>query len=328
MDTRAPFPYFGAKSAVAAQIWQALGDVGSYVEPFAGSLAVLLARPGKVHGAETVNDADGLLSNFWRAVAADPETVARFADWPVNECDLHARHLWLIGQRESLTERLCSDPDWYDAKAAGWWVWGACCWIGSGWCAGDGPWTTDGERLVKRDDLGDAGRGIRRQLPHLGDAGRGIHRQLPHLGDAGRGILEWFVQLADRLRGVRVACGDWSRVCGDSVLRAGTPPTGIVLDPPYADGMDLYAGSDTSKTQTLWDDVCAYAADVGSRPNVRVVLCGYAGTWTAPDGWREIAWKARGGYGSQGDGEGRENANRERLWLSPACIGVKQGALL
>ncbi|MFA5123789.1 DNA adenine methylase [Zavarzinia sp.] len=313
MQIVAPMPYFGGKRTVAPRIWQALGDVGCYVEPFAGSLAVLLARPGKRHGVETVNDADGLLSNFWRAVAADPEAVARFADWPVNECDLHARHLWLIGQRESLTERLCSDPDWYDAKAAGWWCWGACCWIGSGWCAGDGPWTTDGERLVKRDDLG--------------NAGMGIHRKLPHLSNAGQGIQEWFAALSDRLRGVRVACGDWSRVCGDSVLRAGTPPVGIVLDPPYAEGMDLYAGSEAGATASLWADVCAYAVDVGSRPNVRVVLCGYAGTFAPPAGWQTVEWKARGGYGSQGDGDGRANASRERLWLSPACLGATQRSL-
>lgn len=331
MSLTAPFPYFGGKRTVAAKIWRALGDVGGYVEPFAGSLAVLLARPGKRRGVETVNDADGLLANFWRAVQAEPEAVARHSDWPVNECDLHARHLWLIGQRDSLTERLCSDPDWYDAKAAGWWVWGACCWIGSGWCSGDGPWTTDGERLVKRDDLGDAGRGIHRQLPHLGDAGMGIHRQLPHLTNMGSGVLpvgacggvsaigQWFTALADRLRGVRVACGDWSRVCGDSVLRAGSSPVGILLDPPYADGMDLYAGSQAGATQSLWRDVCAYAVEVGARRDVRLVLCGYAGTFAPPAGWHEVAWKARGGYGSQGDGDGRENSLRERLWLSPAC---------
>ena len=64
MDTnsivRAPFPYAGGKSRVAPVIWQRFGDVENFVEPFAGSLAVLLARPtpGRI---ETVNDADALL---------------------------------------------------------------------------------------------------------------------------------------------------------------------------------------------------------------------------------------------------------------------------
>jgi hypothetical protein len=39
-----------------------------------------------------------------------------------------------------------------------------------------------------------------------------------------------------------------------------------------------------------------------------------------PDSWECIAWKARGGYGSQGNGAARENAGRERTWFSPHCL--------
>jgi len=42
---RAPFPWFGGKSRCAGVVWSMLGDVPNYVEPFAGSLAVLLGRP-------------------------------------------------------------------------------------------------------------------------------------------------------------------------------------------------------------------------------------------------------------------------------------------
>lgn len=117
---RAPFPYFGGKSTIAGEVWRRFGDVPNYVEPFFGSGAVLLARPewhlGKM---ETVNDKDGLLANFWRAVVADPEAVAYCADWPVNENDQHARHAWLVSQKETLQERLEGDPEYYDAKVAG-----------------------------------------------------------------------------------------------------------------------------------------------------------------------------------------------------------------
>ena len=111
---------------MAGLVWERLGDVKNYVEPFAGSLAVLLERPGGAGHTETVNDRDGLLCNFWRAMRYAPAEVARHADWPVMECDLHARHIWLVNHREDITTRLMGDPDWYDAKAAGWWVWGAC----------------------------------------------------------------------------------------------------------------------------------------------------------------------------------------------------------
>jgi hypothetical protein len=102
---KAPFPYFGGKRKVAGEIWKRFGVVDNYVEPFFGSGAVLLARPDEPT-TETVNDADGLLANFWRALAANPDEVAHWADWPVSENDLHARHAWLVGKKDSLQARL------------------------------------------------------------------------------------------------------------------------------------------------------------------------------------------------------------------------------
>jgi site-specific DNA-adenine methylase len=96
-DLRAPFPWFGGKRTVAAEIWSRLGEPVNYVEPFFGSGAVLLAR-GKPGKTETVNDADRFVSNFWRATQRDPEAVAHYMDWPVNEADLSARHLWLLNE--------------------------------------------------------------------------------------------------------------------------------------------------------------------------------------------------------------------------------------
>jgi hypothetical protein len=170
----APFPYFGGKANACEQVWAAFGAVDNYVEAFAGSAAMLLGAPDSKRIA-TINDADGFVANFWRAIAADPDAVAHHADWPCNEVDLFARHSWLVRQTGTLTENLHADPDWFDAKIAGWWCWGACNWIGSGWCSGTGPWVHDGEKIVDS-----------RQLPHLGNAGQGINRKLPHLGDAGR----------------------------------------------------------------------------------------------------------------------------------------------
>src|SRR5690606_37692330 len=111
---RAPFPWFGGKSRAASLIWARFGDVPNYVEPFAGSLAVLLARPHPPR-VETVNDRDAYLVNFWRAVQADPDAVWAYADYPVSEADLHARHIWLLEQVE-FRERMLTDPHFYDVK--------------------------------------------------------------------------------------------------------------------------------------------------------------------------------------------------------------------
>jgi hypothetical protein len=132
-DLRAPFPWFGGKRRVAPLVWSRFGNVDTYNEPFAGSLAVLLGRPHAPR-VETVNDVDVMLANFWRAVQHDPEAVAYYADGPVNEADLHARHRWLVERGFRRVLRCKRDPHYFNAKIAGWWVWGQCLWIGSGWC--------------------------------------------------------------------------------------------------------------------------------------------------------------------------------------------------
>lgn len=227
----APFPWFGGKRKVAKIVWERFGSVANYVEPFFGSGAVLLGRPTPIRGAETINDLDGYVANFWRAVKLRPDETAEYADNPVNENDLHARHVWLLQHRDSLAAKLEGDPDWCDPKIAGWWVWGICCWIGSGFCSGNGPWIVEGGQLVH---LRSNGQGVNRQLVHLGDNGRGVNRQRGCLAD-------WFALLSERLRDVRVCCGDWTRVCGPAVtFTHGT--TAVLLDPPYGEGAKRQTG--------------------------------------------------------------------------------------
>ncbi len=390
-DLRAPFPWFGGKSRVAHVVWDRFGDVDNYVEPFAGSLAVLLARPTKPQ-TETVNDLDCYLANFWRSLRLDPDELTEHADGPVNEADLHARHQWLVDQG-GFRERMKTDPDFHDSKIAGWWVWGISQWIGSGWCSRpDWQGRTNAGRvdrgihrkrpMVEADHdgrgvhrklpaVGDDGRGVPRQIPSLrGDAGMGVNRQIPHLGDAGRGggpsdsspgrcgegpvpekrpalsghgsgfgihaersaaLLEYFHELAARLRRVRVCCGDWTRVLGPSVtIKHGM--CGIFLDPPYdmrvvsdkrsnRDGAaptdKLYANHDNDLSLA----VRKWAIENGGNTLLRIALCGYEGEHEMPGTWECVAWKAAGGYGSQrADGKGSDNANRERIWFSPACL--------
>lgn len=161
---KAPFPWFGGKSRVADVVWRAFGaDVPNYVEPFYGSGAVLLGRPGGAGKIETANDRDRYVANFWRAVVADPLEVARHADWPVNEADLHARHQWLCDQA-SFRERKPLDQaldlvSWFSNEGetvldlfAGAGTFGlACALLGRGYIGFeiDGAWA---ERAAKRID--------------------------------------------------------------------------------------------------------------------------------------------------------------------------------
>jgi DNA adenine methylase len=320
-ELRAPFPWFGGKSRAADLIWQRFGDAPNYVEPFAGSLAVLLARPTPPR-VETINDLDCYVANFWRALQHDPDGVANWANGPVNEADLHARHSWLVSQAE-FRERMKTDPEYCDARIAGWWVWGVCLWIGSGWCS-----QANADKIPNLTSGFGDGTGIHRKLPHLSSDGTGStrsarpSRQVPDISRQGTGIHAsgihaYLSELAQRLRRVRVVCGDWRRVCTPAVT-SGIGITGVLLDPPYGDGLSdgLYAHGGAG----LSDAVRDWAVFRGDERDMRIALCGYEGEHDMPSSWECVAWKAQGGYGSQRkDGE-NENRHRERIWFSPHCL--------
>ena len=351
---RAPWPYPGGKSRIAPVVWQRFGDTPNYVEAFLGSAAVLLARPPfEGNRIETVNDADGHVANFWRALQADPDAVAYYADWPVSELDMQARGTWLYYRPSARewVEQLRSDPDYYDAKSAGWWAWFVSCWIGglpsipeeangaTVYGQGGGP---DGvyERLPH---LGDAGNGVARQVPHLGNAGKGVARQRPHLGSGGQGngvhgnvefsgnrrahLTAYMRQLSARLERVRVCCGDWTRVMGPSVTwKHGL--SAIFLDPPYSAEAGRQSRLYSTDSGTVAHDVRRWCVENGDNPLLRIALCGYRDEGheeLESHGWHAHAWKANGGYGSQGNGRGRANKHREVIYFSPHCLNPVDG---
>ena len=204
----APFPYFGGKRTVADMAWTRFGRPKHYIEPFCGSAAILLAAPAPA-SLEVANDYNGFIANFWRATKYQPAEVARWADYPVSHIDIGAAHQWLMAQRERIGTELL-DIEWPgDAKAAGRWLHGQCCWIGSGWCKWEGkPPAT----AVKGDGI-QAGC----QIPHISNAGRGIQAigQIPHISGAGmltsggRTAWVWLHKLSARLERVRLVHGDW-----------------------------------------------------------------------------------------------------------------------
>ena len=194
MKTRltAPFPYFGGKGRWAKDIWEHLGDVKVYSEPFCGSMAVLLAN--EPHEREIACDLDGMVCNFWRAASLDPEGVSYWADWPTIHQDLTARRHWLQIWRDEHVEQLSVDPHFFDPKVAGWWAWCVSSWIG--------PVSTMLENSDKIPGVGIKAGGKGVQAQRLGDAiplieprggGRGVSAQrnlgdqIPHASSHGGG---------------------------------------------------------------------------------------------------------------------------------------------
>lgn len=327
---KAPFPYFGGKSSAAPEIWRRFGAVNNYIEPFCGSLAVLLARE-EIQGYETVNDKSCFVSNFWRAVQSAPDEVARHCQFTVSEVDLHARHSWLMFSDEvyDFREKLSTDPDFYDAKIAGWWVWGMCIWIGAGWC-GESGLTKEGRTVLKVPHTKNKGF-LQNRRPDLYKA-RGVQtilkQQLPNIhgrrGVQKDGVPEWLRDIQKRLQSVRICNGEWHRVCSSKSVTTALGTTGIFLDPPYAAetgrDMRLYA----EESGTVAEDVRQWCIDNGSNSKIRIALCGYEGEHNQLEefGWTVHGWKAHGGYGNRN----RENNNRkqERIWFSPACLSDRQ----
>lgn len=75
MTIAPPFSYYGGKTRIADEIVRHLPAHRSYVEPFFGSGAVLLAKPPARF--ETVNDLDGDLMLFWKTLRDRPDELAR-----------------------------------------------------------------------------------------------------------------------------------------------------------------------------------------------------------------------------------------------------------
>lgn len=291
----APFPYFGGKSQAAPIVWPRLGDPLNFVEPFAGSLAILLKRPewnwqrgtwadGNLR-EEICNDSDGLLSNAWRAIQLRPTDVAQYTSWIVSECDLTARHIWLINHRDDITLRLMGDPEWCDVKAAGWWLWGI-----------------------------------------MNAAGQGGQCDISLAG-----ITDWMVALSHRLRRVSICCGDWSRVCGNALMGVHrSSPVGVFLDPPYADTASRTYGLYAHDSLTVAHDVQEWCIAYGDDPRYRICLAGYDGEHDMPDTWECVDNTACRGYGYGGQSRnGYANAGRERLWFNKSCLSpVKNQGVL
>jgi DNA adenine methylase len=322
---KAPFPYFGGKSKVSHIVWDALGDVRHYIEPFFGSGAVLLQRPhfNPSKHIETVNDKDGFIANVWRSIQFSPKETAKWCDWPINHADLNARRKELLKNEDRLLENLINDPMWHDPVLAGYWIWAASCWIGRGLTSkGRARAGGGGPAGVHKKSLRDKG-----QRPQL-TSRAGVHAgQIPCVTGMNRdkvatNLYDWFEELSTRMRFVQVVCGDYSRVLGGKWQDyRGT--CGIFFDPPY--------GAKANRDEKLYHHECLEAADKvakwavarGEKETYRIVLAGYyeEHEWLLEHGWTFERWVAGGGLGNRQ--KKNENRHKETLFFSPHCLRKK-----
>ena len=200
-----PFPFFGGKSRWIDTVWKRIGKVGVWSEPCMGTAVMTLNNPEPAP-REVICDLNAYICNFYRSLRADPDAVAYHADWPTNHHDLTARHRWLLAQGPELRERMTADPDDFDAKIAGWWVWGQSSWIGHGWCDDHGQY--DRVPRMASKGLYPHGEGVqiqrkrlpvedkRPKVPDGGGSGVSAQRdrvpgdQIPHIHDhdGGKGV--------------------------------------------------------------------------------------------------------------------------------------------
>lgn len=285
-----PYTWFGGKKLISDAVWERFDEINNYIEPFLGGGAVLLGRPGGAQGHETVNDLDGQLVNFWRAVRSDAHKLADLS------CDLSAEINLLANGRilyetRDLVSQLLECPKFYDSKLAAEWYHGQRLTIGPGWS------------LKARQ-----GQNMPRAI------------RIPTVDETYRRLLT----LKNRIRYVRILCGEWDRSLKSktNLYRGGL--TGVFLDPPYLPETGRATGlyhADTASNNVAVS-VRRWALKHGDDPRMRIAVCGYVGEHDRffPETWSRYRWQASGGYSNMGNAGGRERAKLECVWFSPHCI--------
>lgn len=320
---KAPFCYFGGKSSVADLIWELIGnDVKRYFEPFAGSLAVLLARkrePNKLYN-EIVNDIDCLLVNVWRALKKASHEAALLCCDPSSQVLYWQRICYIVKNKDALLEKIIKDDEYYDVKLAAYWIYCKCSEVGK--MEVD---KIDVEEVYKSID-----NGITKGRINL-LRGNGIHSKCTKVFNpysVTRCKLErlslWFSQIENILENVKITCMDWKRLFNEGSHwqdDCGKSNIGIFFDPPY---------SDKSRKKSLYridsydvaKEVNAFCIKNAYRDTYKIVVAGYEGEHNNLEdyGYVKYSWKAQGGYGNRAYNENKE---KERLWASSSCNIVK-----
>lgn len=126
---RPPFAYPGGKARLAQAIVSRLPDHRVYVEPFAGALSVLLAKPRV--GVEMANDLDGDVVNWWRclrdrpdeliaALAATPYARDEYnASWTDTDDPVEQARRWWVRVQQGVAHKFGSKSGWQCSASDG-----------------------------------------------------------------------------------------------------------------------------------------------------------------------------------------------------------------
>lgn len=306
-------------------VWERLGRPSVYVEPFCGSCSVLFWNEDPI-GREIVCDTDGGICNFLRAVRYDPDEVAWYADWPTVHDDLVARHAWLTKWVSAYGGRLREDANYFNVKAAGWWVWGIALHIGGGWCQPEHAGTEWDRGQIPYVSSKPGGKGVGAQrinrvldVPTLATASD--RRTRPDL-------VEWFRAIADRLHGVVILNRPWRSALTNTLIQnTATSPRsatlGVFMDPPYLTterAKDLYHSDTLGESDRAAVESWQWAVEHGGEH--RIAYCCHLGDFDPPEGWDLVAMPFKGIKDPA-----RRAARQDCIMFSPACLERRQPLL-
>ena len=296
IDDEVIFPYFGTKRKFADQVWRRFGNPERYIEPFAGSIAVLLRRPELPAGeyAEVIGDLSGKIANTWRAIQADPEAVARHCTWPTIQQDQIARSREMRRWFSKNEEKIKNDPDFFDAKIAGWYVWGQSSTAGAVYGDSDyhGPTLFQGGVNLRKTKYS--------------------HISFEKCIKLNIDILK---RISDRIHAIHVHCKPWEKCLSSNLLtnRGNIADAAIFLDPPYKlkqRANKIYENEEQSDDAA----VASYEWAIANGEKYKVAYCCHSNDFPLPAGWdceeREFIM------------EDRKNRGEVKDWVmfSPACL--------
>jgi hypothetical protein len=293
------FPYIGGKYTVASEINRRFGAIDTRIDAFTGSSSWILASEPVRY--EIVNDLDGYVVNYLRAIKYAPEEVARHLDFPRAELELIAYHHYTRDKLPELVARLGGDPDYYDPVIAARWAYVMAYKLDPSLLK-PGGWLTRDGRLVYERGVG------RKRGSMTSNASSYSLVSSENAGFRNTSLRSLNDCAAFKYSGTILRLSPRNqkhshiRRCRHSVSTRPTRATcGISTTTPTAQmsGIAPRAGRSLN----------------GDNPKLRIAVCGYSDEESDalfPPDWARFIWR-RIGIG--------QNKDMECIWFSPHCGG-------